>query len=93
MRRRFQRRAPKYKITNMPSSVICACNIKLEFCKNFFLIVLNVTLGPLSSAYVSNSVSDGSRLRVAYQVATTYTRKLWYCIWYLALGFFFNQFF
>lgn len=36
----------------------------------FFNLFLYVLLEPLSSSQFSSSVSDGSRLRVAYQVNT-----------------------
>lgn len=44
------------------------CNL-VEIGCHIFLFRLLLDSGPLSSTHLSNSVSDGSRLRVAYQVA------------------------
>ena len=46
--------------------------IQFLFVSTVFLILRLILLGPLSSTQFSASVSDGSRLRVAYQVSFIY---------------------
>jgi hypothetical protein len=60
------RKTPIQVRTGKASSVIISFRFFLKF-KFFFFY-----LGPLSSTHLSNSVSNGSRLRVAYQVKKNY---------------------